>query len=70
MADSGCILRVKPTEPPDRLDFEVRGSGVEDDAMIFVLTFPTWEMPLTESGTVKCQLRMTGIQGLEQGPSI
>ena len=38
VADYVCSLRVEPTGFPDRLDLEVRGAGVEDDAMIFALS--------------------------------
>lgn len=68
VADSGYIAKVEPTRFSDRLVIEVGRTGVEDEAVIFALTAGRSEVPLTESGIVKCQLRMTEIQCLEQNP--
>ena len=38
VADYVCSLKAEPTGFPDRLDLEVRGAGVEDDAVIFALS--------------------------------
>lgn len=56
-------MRAEPTGFSARLDIRVKGIGIKDEAIIFALfVLSSWkrEVPLSESGTAKCQLRRTG----------